>query len=108
MAWRSATRIRHRFYGHRRIQVEVAKEGYAVGLKRILRVMREDNLLAVRRRKFVVTTETDHPFRVHPNIAADVELSGVNQLWVADLTYLRLQAEFVYLAVVLDAWSRLV
>lgn len=70
--------------------------------------MRNDNLLAVRRRKFVVTSDSDRPFRVYPNSAEHLVLSDVNQLWVADLTYLRLKGEFVYLAVVLDAWSRVV
>jgi transposase InsO family protein len=68
--------------------------------------MRGDNLLAVRRRKFAVTTESDHPFHVHPNLAKHLVLSDINQLWVADLTYLHLRGEFVFLAVVLDAWSR--
>ena len=68
--------------------------------------MKEDNLLAVRRRKFVATTDSDHGFVVHPNLAEHLVLSDVNQLWVADITYVRLQAEFVYLAVVLDAFSR--
>lgn len=65
------------------------------------RLMREDNLLAIRRRKFVVTNDSDHPFRVYPNLAQHLVLSDVNPLWVADLTYLRLLREFVYLAVVL-------
>jgi len=98
--------VKFRFYGYRRIQIEIAQEGFVVGLKKILRMMREDNLLAVRRRKFVATTDGDHGLRIYPNIAQDLELSDINQLWVADLTYLRLQAEFVYLAVVLDAYSR--
>ena len=98
--------VAHRFYGYRRIQVAIQAEGLQVGIKKVLRVMREDNLLAVRRRKFVVTTESDHPFRVYPNLAEHLELSDMDQLWVADLTYIRLQAEFVFLAVVLDGWSR--
>ncbi len=68
--------------------------------------MREDNLVAIRRRKFVVTSDSNHRFRVHPNLAQCLELTDINQLWVADLTYLRLEQEFVYLAVVLDAYSR--
>jgi len=98
--------VQHRFYGYRRIQVVIEREGFQVGAKRVRRLMRDDNLLAVRRRKFVVTSDSDHPFRVYPNLAEHLVLSDVNQLWVADLTYLRLQGEFVYLAVVLDAWSR--
>lgn len=98
--------LKHRFYGYRRIAVVIQGEGFQVGAKRVRRLMREDNLLAIRRRKFVVTTDSDHPFRVYPNLAQHLMLSDVNQLWVADLTYLRLLEEFVYLAVVLDAWSR--
>lgn len=68
--------------------------------------MREDNLLAIRRRKFVVSTESNHDFQVFPNLARDLDLTGLDQLWVADLTYVRLAREFVYLAVVMDAYSR--
>jgi putative transposase len=98
--------VKFRYYGYRRIQVLIEREGFQVGAKKVRRLMREDNLLAVRQRKFVVTTDSDHPFRVYPNLSEHLVLSDVNQLWVADLTYLRLQGEFVYLAVVLDAWSR--
>jgi putative transposase len=68
--------------------------------------MREDNLLCLRRRKFVVTTNSGHGNRVYPNIAGDMRLTAINQLWVADITYIRLDTEFVYLAVILDAFSR--
>lgn len=98
--------LRQRYYGYRRIAVLIEREGFQVGAKKVRRLMREDNLLAVRRRKFVVTTDSDHPFEVHPNLAQHLVVRAANQLWVADLTYLRLRAEFVYLAVVLDAWSR--
>lgn len=70
------------------------------------RILREDNLLCLRRRKFVVTTDSNHSFRIYPNLAKDMELTGVDQLWRADITYIRLETEFVYLAVVLDAYSR--
>jgi len=70
----------------------IEREGFQVGAKKVRRLMREDNLLAVRRRKFIVTTDSDHSFRVYPNLAEHLILSDVNQLWVADLTYLRLQA----------------
>ena len=98
--------LEYRCYGYRRIQVLIEREGFQVGEKKVRGMMREDNLLAVRRRKFVVTTDSDHPFHVYPNLAEHLVLSDVNQLWVADLTYLRLLGEFVYLAAVLDAWSR--
>ena len=68
--------------------------------------MRADNLLCLRRRKFVVTTDSNHSFRIYPNLAKDLELTGLDQLWRADITYIRLETEFVYLAVVLDAYSR--
>jgi transposase InsO family protein len=68
--------------------------------------MREDNLLCLRKKRFAVTTDSDHDLPVYPNLTADLEVTGLNQLWVADLTYVRLEREFVYLAVVLDAFSR--
>jgi len=98
--------VGHRHYGYRRITVLLQREGFAVGAKKVRRLMRQDNLLAIRRRKFVVTTDSHHTFRVYPNLAQHLELSDVNQLWVADITYVRLEVEFVYLAVVLDAYSR--
>jgi transposase InsO family protein len=82
------------------------REGYAVGKEKVRLLMRADNLLAVRRRKFVSTTDADHHFLVYPNLAESLVLSDINQLWVADITYLRLLREFVYLAVVLDGFSR--
>jgi putative transposase len=98
--------LKHRYYGYRRIAVLVQREGLATGAKVVRRLMREDNLLAIRRRRFVVTTDSDHRFRVWPNLAQYLELTDINQLWVADFTFLRLEEEFVYLAVVLDAYSR--
>ena len=71
--------------------------------KRVYRWMRADNLLCLRKRKFVVTTDSDHGLRVYPNLARTLTLTGLDQLWVADLTYIRLELEFVYLAVILDA-----
>ena len=68
--------------------------------------MREDNLLCVRRRKFLVTTDSNHGRKIYPNLARDLVLTGVNQLWIADLTYIRLREEFVFLAAILDAFSR--
>jgi transposase InsO family protein len=93
-------------YGYRRITVELEKRGFAVNHKRVLRMMREDNLLCVRRRKFVVTTNSRHNLPIYPNLATETVPTAVNQLWVADITYIRLRIEFVYLAVILDAFSR--
>lgn len=68
--------------------------------------MREDNLLAIQPRAFLVTTDSDHELEVYLNVAKRMKLSGINQLWIADITYILLKAEFVYLAVILDAYSR--
>lgn len=95
-----------RRYGYRRIQIELHKSGLQVSHKRILRLMQEDDLLALRRHKFVVTTDSHHSLEVHLNLARRLKLTGINQLWVADITYIRLRTEFVYLAVMLDAFSR--
>jgi transposase InsO family protein len=96
----------HRHYGYRRITAALRHRGMVVNRKRVLRMMQEDNLLAIRTRKFVATTDSRHPFEVYLNLAKRMELTAPNQLWVADLTYIRLAQEFVYLAVVLDAFSR--
>jgi putative transposase len=93
-------------YGRPRITAELKRRGWAVNHKRVGRIMREDNLLCLRRRKFVATTDSNHNLRVYPNLAKDMELTGIDQLWRADITYIRLETEFVYLAVVLDAFSR--
>jgi len=93
-------------YGYRRITAELQERGFAINHKRVLRMMREDNLLCVRRRAFVVTTDSRHNLPVYPNLAREIKPTAINQLWIADITYIRLRAEFVYLAVVLDAFSR--
>ena len=80
--------------------------GYVVNHKRVLRLMREDNLLALRRKAFVPTTDSNHDRAVYANLVPGLDVTGINQLWVADLTYIRLAREWVYLAVILDAWSR--
>lgn len=94
-------------YGRLRITAELKRRGWMVNHKRVQRIMREDNLLCLRRRKFMVaTTDSRHDFRIYRNLARKMTLSGINQLWTADITYIRLETEFVYLAVVLDAFSR--
>ena len=93
-------------YGRPRITAELRRRGWVVNAKRVYRLMREDNLLCVRRRKFVVTTDSNHGWKVYPNLACDLVLTGVNQLWIADITYIRLVEEFVFLAAILDAFSR--
>ena len=94
------------YYGRPRITAELNRRGWEVNHKRVGRIMREDNLLCLRRRKFVVTTDSNHNLRVYPNLANDMELTGIDQLWRADITYIRLEKEFIYLAVVLDSYSR--
>ena len=98
--------LAHRSYGYRRVRAALRKQGFCANHKKIRRLMREDNLLAIRRRKWITTTDSRHQLAVFPNLAPFLEPDGPDQLWVADLTYIRLRSEFVYLAVVLDAWSR--
>jgi len=93
-------------YGWPRMTAELRRRGGAVNHKRVYRLMREDNLLCLRKRKFVLTTDSQHGLPVYPNLVPTLELTGLDQLWVADLTYIRLALEFVYLAVILDAFSR--
>jgi putative transposase len=99
--------LAHRFYGYRRITALLRQAGWAVNHKRVQRLRQTDNLLCVTGRTFrPATTDSRHRFVVYPNLARQLLLTGVNQLWVADITYVRLEEGFVYLAVVLDAWSR--
>jgi putative transposase len=93
-------------YGRPRITAELGRRGWTVNPKRVYRLLREDNLLCVRKRKFVVTTDSNHGRKVYPNLAASMVLTGVDQLWRADITYVRLREQFVFLAVILDAFSR--
>ena len=95
-----------RRYGYRRVTKVLQGRGFNVNHKRIQRLMQEDNLLAVQPRAYVVTTDSDHQFETYLNVAGRLKLSGINQLWVADITYIRLQKQFVYLAIILDAYSR--
>ena len=93
-------------YGWPRMTEELKRRGWAVNHKRVYRLMREDNLLCLLRRKFVVTTDSAHTLPVYPNLAGAMMLTDLDQLWVADITYIRLRIELVYLAVILDAFSR--
>jgi putative transposase len=99
--------LEHRHYGYRRIAVQLRREGQIVNAKRVLRLMREDNLLCLRASPFVPrTTNSHHDFAVVPNLTRGLKPTGVDQIWVADITYVRLGEAFIYLAVVLDAFSR--
>ena len=95
-----------RSYGYRPITKELHRRGLKANHKRVLRLLREDNLLCLRRQAFVRTTDSNHSLTVYPNLARGLVLSNINQLWVSDITYIRLRREFVYLAVILDAYSR--
>jgi putative transposase len=95
-----------RRYGYRRVTMELGRRGLRVNRKRVARIMRKDHLLAIQPRSFVVTTDSDHELEVYLNLAGRMKRTGINQLWVADITYLRLKAEFVYLAVILGGYSR--
>lgn len=98
--------LENRCYGYRRVTAALRQQGRCENHKRVLRLMRADNLLALRKRRFIGTTDSKHGYLVYSNLAATVELTRINQLWVADITYIRLREEFIYLAVVLDAYSR--
>src|SRR6202521_2367836 len=93
-------------YGRPRMTKELRRRGWKVNPKRVYRLLREDNLLCVRKRKFVVTTDSNHTRKVYPNLAPGMILTATDQLWRADITYIRLRDEFVFLAVILDAYSR--
>jgi transposase InsO family protein len=93
-------------YGRPRITAELRRRGLTVNPKKVYRIMREDNLLCFRKRKFMATTDSSHSRKVYPNLAGRMVLTGMDQLWIADITYIRLRDEFVYVAVILDAYSR--
>jgi putative transposase len=93
-------------YGYRRVTFELRRRDFPVNAKHILRLMREDNLLCVRRTFRPVTTNSNHSHKIYPNLAKDLNITGLNQLWVADITYIRLLHEFIYLAVIIDVFSR--
>jgi len=93
-------------YGYRRLTAALKREGFRVNRKRVLRLMREDNLLCLRKKRFIATTDSSHGLPVYPNLPPTLNVTGLDRLWCADLTYIRLGAEFIYLAVILDVFSR--
>jgi putative transposase len=101
-----AVALEMRSYGYRPITKELHRRGIIINKKVVLRLLRADNLLCLRRRAFVSTTDSQHQLTVYPNLARALVLTDINQLWVADITYIRLQRQFVYLAALLDAYSR--
>jgi putative transposase len=98
--------LENRCYGYRRVTAALNQQEWAVNHKRVLRLMRADNLLALRKKRYVLTTDSHHPFAIYPNLVPRLVVDSINQLWVADITYIRLRQTFLYLAVVLDAHSR--
>jgi putative transposase len=98
--------LQSRNYGYRRVTAALRAQGRIVNRKRVLRLMRSDNLLCLRKRRFVCTTDSRHTYAVYPNLTRDGQPTASNQLWVSDITYIRLRESFLYLAVILDAYSR--
>jgi putative transposase len=96
------------FHGYRRVGAALRHQGLVVNHKKIRRLMREHDLQPKRRRRFVITTQSNHDGPVFPNLARNMTVTGPNQLWVSDITYVALPDRFVYVAIVLDAWSRLI
>ena len=93
-------------YGYRRVTAELHDEGRIVNHKKVMRLMKENGLTVRPRRRFIATTDTDHDGPIFPNLAKDIVPTNLNQLWVADITYIAIATGFVYLAAILDAWSR--
>ncbi len=98
--------LTNRRYGYRRVTAELRRQGLTVNHKKVLRLMRNDNLLAIRKRRYVRTTDSDHHRARYPNWAKTLQVDGLDQLWQADITYLRMRRSFVYLAIVMDSYSR--
>jgi len=95
------------FYGYRRVTEELYRREINVNRKKVLRIMKEENLLSRRKKAFKpVTTQSDHDLKVYPNLIRDIEVTGLNQIWVADITYIQLAEEFIYLAAIIDIYSR--
>src|SRR6516225_6958665 len=93
-------------YGYRRVGAELRHRGIVVNAKKVRRLMREHALNPRQRRRFIATTDSDHSYPIFPDLAKNMKLGGPNQLWVADITYVTIATGFVYLAAILDAWSR--
>lgn len=93
-------------YGYRRITAELENRGYLANHKKVLGLMKEDNLLCVKKRFKLLTTDSSHGEKIYPNLARDMKVTAINQLWVADITYIQLLKEFVFLAVIIDVFSR--
>ena len=93
-------------YGYRKVTKQLHDDGILVNHKKVHRIMREKGLLVKKRRRFVKTTDSNHPYPVYPNLIKSLSVTAMNQVWVADITYIRIATAFVYLAVILDLYSR--
>ena len=98
--------VEYERYGYRRVTAALQREGLKVNHKRVQRIMQEEDLICKIKKRWVVTTDSNHPYLVYPNLMKDAKITGVNQAWVADITYIRILTAFVYLAVILDVFSR--
>jgi len=98
--------VEHARYGYRRVTYQLRREGYKINHKRVARIMREQSLQCQVKRRWVKTTDSNHGYRIYPNLIKELEIKGRNQVWVADITYIRILTGFLYLAVVLDLYSR--
>jgi transposase InsO family protein len=93
-------------YGYRKVTRQLHRDGNLVNHKKVHRIMREKGLLVKKTRRFVKTTDSNHPYPVYPNLLKDLKVTNIHQVWVADITYVRIVSAFVYLAVILDRYSR--
>lgn len=93
-------------YGYRRVTKQLQREGWRINHKRVLRLMKESDLLCRIKRKWVKTTDSKHGFPRYPNLLKGMVINRINQVWIADITYIRIRTGFVYLAAILDAYSR--
>jgi putative transposase len=98
--------VEYERYGYRRVTAQLQREGLRVNHKRVQRIMQEEELICKMKKRWVVTTDSNHPYPVYPNLLKDAKITGVNQAWVSDITYIRILTAFVYLAVILDVFSR--
>lgn len=98
--------VKHEKYGYRRVTAQLHREGLKVNHKRVQRIMQEEELICKIKKRWVVTTDSNHPYPVYPNLLKEASITGINQAWVADITYIRILTAFVYLAVILDVFSR--
>lgn len=98
--------VEYERYGYRRVTAQLKRDGSEVNHKRVQRIMQQEGLVCKLKKRWVNTTDSDHPYPVAPNLLKETNITGVNQAWVADITYIRIMTAFVYLAVILDVFSR--